>query len=95
MYVETVLTVNKRFSDLIATSFNKEPTLFESLDKACKSFLNNNSVTRFNKATSGSRTPELLAKHCDNLLKKGTTQEDDIDARINDVMIVFKVKKEL
>lgn len=36
--------------------------------KACGRFINNNAVTRM--AQSSSKSPELLARYCDSLLKK-------------------------
>jgi hypothetical protein len=62
--------------------------------QACKAFINDNAVTRANKSTAASKTPEMLAKHCDNLLKKGAVAlpEDELEAQLNNVLIVFKVR---
>jgi cullin 1 len=50
------------------TAFNNDAGFVAALDKACGRFINNNAVTRM--ANSSSKSPELLARYCDLLLKK-------------------------
>lgn len=50
--------------------------------------MNNNAVT---KASKSSRTPELLAKYCDSLLKRSSKNEDQqLEAIFVDIMIIFR-----
>merc|ERR1739844_365507 len=52
--------------------------------------INNNSVTK--KANASSKSPELLAKYCDLLLKKSSKnpEEAELEDTLNQVMVVFK-----
>jgi cullin 1 len=50
--------------------------------------VNNNAVT---KGSKSSRTPELLAKYCDSLLKRSSKNEDQqLEAIFVDIMIIFR-----
>lgn len=59
-----------------------------SLDKACRDFMNRNKAT----GTSTSKSPELLAKHADGMLKKSNknAEETSLENELNQIMIVFK-----
>lgn len=46
-----------------------DPAFQRALDKACERFINRNAVTEA--AGSSRKSPELLAKYVDMLLKKG------------------------
>ncbi|EJW84073.1 Cullin-1 [Wuchereria bancrofti] len=89
-YVSTILEVHKRYHSLVTCSFKNEPGFVQALDKACTSFINRNSVTR--KANSTSKSPELLARYCDLLLKKSAKnpEENELEELLNQIMIVFK-----
>ncbi|KAK2096829.1 hypothetical protein P7K49_025863 [Saguinus oedipus] len=68
MYVQTVLDVHKKYNALVMSAFNNDAGFVAALDKACGRFINNNAVTKM--AQSSSKSPELLARYCDSLLKK-------------------------
>lgn len=89
-YVETVLKVHKRYNDLVNTAFKRDSGFVAALDKACRRFVNDNEVTKM--AKSSSKSPELLAKFCDLLLRKSpkNPEEQEIMNILNDVMLVFK-----
>ncbi|KAJ3054632.1 hypothetical protein HK097_001240 [Rhizophlyctis rosea] len=59
-----------------------------SLDCACREFVNRYAVC----TTGSTKSPELLAKYCNQLLRKGNKQTDDadIDKQADKVMTVFK-----
>jgi len=59
-----------------------------ALDKACGRFINSNAVTR--QANSSSKSPELLAKYCDLLLKKSSKnpEEAELEDTLNQVVSV-------
>ncbi|EPQ10399.1 Cullin-1 [Myotis brandtii] len=61
-----------------------------ALDKACGRFINNNAVTKM--AQASSKSPELLARYCDSLLKKSSKnpEEAELEDTLNQVMVVFK-----
>ncbi|XP_055926605.1 cullin-1-like isoform X1 [Argiope bruennichi] len=90
IYVNTILDVHRKYNALVMTAFNNEAGFVAALDKACGKFINNNAVTRI--ANSSSKSPELLAKYCDLLLKKSSKnpEESELEDTLNQVMIVFK-----
>ncbi|XP_066300751.1 cullin-1 [Branchiostoma lanceolatum] len=90
VYVQTILEVHKKYNALVLTAFNNDSGFVASLDKACGRFINNNAVTRM--AQSSSKSPELLARYCDSLLKKSSKnpEEAELEDTLNQVMIVFK-----
>eukprot|EP01121_Diplochlamys_sp_Union-15-3_P009627 TRINITY_DN2624_c0_g3_i1.p1 TRINITY_DN2624_c0_g3~~TRINITY_DN2624_c0_g3_i1.p1 ORF type:complete len:772 (-),score=134.47 TRINITY_DN2624_c0_g3_i1:29-2344(-) len=90
IYVETVLKVHKKYNDLVNTAFRGDSGFVAALDKACRRFINDNAVTKL--AKSSSKSPELLAKYCDMLLKKSpkNPEEQETTRILDDVMLVFK-----
>nr|XP_040565620.1 LOW QUALITY PROTEIN: cullin-1-like [Lepeophtheirus salmonis] len=90
LYVSTILGVHHKYNALVLTSFNNDSGFVASLDKACGKFINNNSVTK--RTNSSSKSPELLAKYCDLLLKKSSKnpEEAELEDTLNQVMVVFK-----
>lgn len=89
MYVQTILDVHKRFDMLVLSAFHNDKGFVAALDKACGRFINNNAVTK--KCQSSSKSPELLARYCDTLLKKNTknTEDAELEDTLSQVMIVF------
>jgi len=89
-YVETVLKVYKQYNTLVVGSFRNDPGFVASLDKACRSFINENAVCKL--AKSASKSPELLARFVDSLLKKSAKnpEEQEMEQLLTDVMTVFK-----
>ena len=87
-YVDALLEVHTRYSKLVENAFAGESEFVRSLDNACKEFVNRNKVCK----TGSTRSPELLAKYTDFLLKKGakSAEEADLEASLIDVMTVFK-----
>ncbi|KAK0077869.1 hypothetical protein PV325_003361 [Microctonus aethiopoides] len=90
VYVNTILEVHKKYNALVLVAFNNDSGFVAALDKACGRFINSNSVTRA--ANSSSKSPELLAKYCDLLLKKSSKnpEEAELEDTLNQVMVVFK-----
>lgn len=72
------------------SAFNNDAGFVAALDKACGRFINNNAVTKM--AQSSSKSPELLARYCDSLLKKSSKnpEEAELEDTLNQVMVVFK-----
>ncbi|XP_045528926.1 cullin-1 isoform X2 [Pieris brassicae] len=89
-YVSTILEVHKKYNALVLVAFNNDSGFVAALDKACGRFINSNSVTKA--ANSSSKSPELLAKYCDLLLKKSSKnpEEAELEDTLNQVMVVFK-----
>lgn len=89
-YVETILHVHSKFSEIVKKCFKNDAGFVEALDKACRRFINDNAVTQMSKTSS--KSPELVAKYCDMLLKKSPKNPDEqtILNILSDIMLVFK-----
>jgi cullin 1 len=89
VYIETVIDIHKKFLKLVQEAFSGEQGFTAALDKACGKFINNNAVTRT--AGTTTKSPELLARYCDALLRKGSkaVEETDLEEKFNQIMIVF------
>ncbi|KAE9403976.1 Cullin-domain-containing protein [Gymnopus androsaceus JB14] len=87
-YVDALLDVHQKNSETVNRSFRGEAGFVASLDKACREFVNRNAAT----GTSNTKSPELLAKHTDLLLRKNNklAEEGDLEGALNRVMILFK-----
>ncbi|PFH50426.1 hypothetical protein AMATHDRAFT_61141 [Amanita thiersii Skay4041] len=87
-YVDALLEVHRKNSEIVNRSFKGEAGFAASLDKACREFVNRNAAT----GTSSTKSPELIAKHADMLLRKSNkvAEEDDLEGALNRVMILFK-----
>ena len=85
-YVDALLEVHKKNSDTVTRSFRGEAGFVASLDKACREFVNRNVAT----GVSNARSPELLAKHADLLLRKSNklAEEDDLEIALGRVVSV-------
>ena len=88
VYVQTILDVHKKYNTLVLTAFNNDTGFVAALDKACGRFINNNSATK--SASSSSKSPELLAKYCDLLLKKSSKnpEEAELEDTLNQVLFL-------
>lgn len=83
-YVDALLEVHRKNSETVSRSFRGEAGFVASLDKACREFVNRNVAT----GTSSSKSPELLAKHADLLLRKNNklAEEGDLEGALNRVV---------
>jgi cullin 1 len=89
VYVEALLEVHTQYQDLVNRAFNGESEFVRSLDNACREFVNRNKICK----SGSNKSPELLAKYTDTLLKKSTakmTEEDDMEKLLAQIMTVFK-----
>ncbi|KAF2265905.1 cullin-2 [Lojkania enalia] len=89
VYVEALLEVHTQYQDLVNRAFNGESEFVRSLDNACREFVNRNKICK----SGSNKSPELLAKYTDQLLKKSNakmTEEDDMEKLLTQIMTVFK-----
>lgn len=88
MYVDALLQVHSRYQNLVNAAFAGESEFVRSLDNACREFVNRNSICK----SSSTKSPELLARYTDSLLKKGTktAEESELEEMLVQVMTVFK-----
>ena len=87
-YVDALLEVHTKSSETVNRSFKGEAGFVASLDRACREFVNRNAGT----GQSSSRSPELLAKHADALLRKNNkvSEEGDLEGALNRVVRRFQ-----
>lgn len=102
VFVNILLRVFRKYSELIRVAFKSDGGFVASLDKACRVFVNENAVTKGGEPapkTPGkknipvAKTPQILSKYCDLILKKGPTHISDeavMEATLNDVVSLFK-----
>lgn len=85
IYVQTILEVHKKYNRLVIEAFKNDTGFVAALDKACGKFINNNAVTAASQMAS--KSPELLAKYCDLLLKKSSKnpEEAELEDTLNQV----------
>ncbi|MCJ1260723.1 hypothetical protein MMC22_000585 [Lobaria immixta] len=88
MYVDALFVTHVHYQQLVDDSFSRDSKFVRSLDNACTEFFNRNKVC----TTGSTRSPELLAKYTDMLLKKGETnaEEADLETALTKVITVFK-----
>ncbi|KAG7210335.1 hypothetical protein KM043_011873 [Ampulex compressa] len=86
-FVESMLDVHSKYSDLIKDVFKSDQAFIGALDKACSAVVNYRPVPK-----QPARAPELLAKYCDSLLKKSAkaASEAEIEEKLSRSITVFK-----
>jgi cullin 1 len=84
VYIDALLGVHSKSSETVSRCFKADADFVASLDRACREFVNRNAAT----GNSLSRSPELLAKYADALLRKNNkvSEEGDLDAALNRVV---------
>lgn len=87
-YVDALLSVHKQYSELVNKAFSSESEFVRSLDSACREYVNHNQVCE----KASNRSPELLAKYTDTLLKKSaqSAEEDELEKQLTQIMTIFK-----
>ncbi|CAG2118509.1 unnamed protein product, partial [Medioppia subpectinata] len=75
LFVDTVWKVYDKYRTLLDKALQSDGAFYKSLDSALMDFVNKNKVTETSPIAS-KKTPELLAKYCDMLLKNKVKQMD-------------------
>lgn len=75
VYVDALLEIHTQYQKLVNQAFLGESEFVRSLDNACREFVNRNAVCQ----QGSSKSPELLAKYTDTLLKKSTKSAEESD----------------
>lgn len=90
LYIDSILRIHRKYYNLVLSAFACDPAFSRALDKGCERFINRNAVTEL--AGSARKSPELLAKYADFLLKRSPkdVQVDDLEETLGQVMDVFK-----
>ncbi|UMM20481.1 hypothetical protein L5515_015739 [Caenorhabditis briggsae] len=92
IYVHTILEVHQRYQGLVERSFSKEVGFVKSLDTAAIAFINRNAVTEKAPETRVLKSPELIARYCDLLMKKNSKMPDEMEMDVlqKNVITIFK-----
>ncbi|GMG06876.1 unnamed protein product [[Candida] boidinii] len=85
LYIKTLLKVYNKFQEVVKESFDNNEAFVKALDNASQKFINNNLIATPNPKIRQSKTPEILAKYSDDLLKK-----KDEDMSVDELMTIFK-----
>ncbi|ODQ65741.1 cullin [Nadsonia fulvescens var. elongata DSM 6958] len=100
-YTDTLLRVHTKYAKLVKESFKDHTGLVKAFDTACKAYINYNVIASGAAHSKGdSKTPELLARYSDSLLKKNSREADDanadvdLDSRLNNIMTIFQYVNE-
>nr|CDS31863.1 cullin 1 [Hymenolepis microstoma] len=90
VFVDTIIEVQLKCDNLLQNAFSKNASFSRAIDKGCERFINRNAITEALGSTR--KTPELVAKYADILLRKGArdAQNVDLDEAFGHVMKVFK-----
>jgi cullin 1 len=88
VYIDALLEIHTQYQGLVKKAFQDEPEFTRSLDNACREFVNRNPVCK----SGSNKSPELLAKYADAVLRKGANgaEESDLENTLNQIMTVFK-----
>ncbi|KYN14400.1 Cullin-2 [Trachymyrmex cornetzi] len=86
-FVENMLNVHSKYSEMIKEVFNSDQSFVGALDKACSAIVNYRPAPK-----QPVRAPELLARYCDILLKKSprAASESEIEDKLKRSITVFK-----
>lgn len=86
-FVEQMLQIHLKYSELIKDIFQSDQEFLSALDKACSTAINHRVNTK-----APCRSPELLAKYCDSLLRKSSKEftENEIDDKLLSCITIFK-----
>ncbi|KAK0234981.1 Cullin [Armillaria nabsnona] len=85
-YLDTLLEVHTKYSVIITQHLYGDADFADSLCDVCTVFVNRNAVM----GPTGSKSPEVLVKYADRLLRKDKSLEEvDIDGALDRLMVIF------
>lgn len=91
VFVSILLRVFRKYTGMISACFATDPAFVVSLDKAFREFVNKNAVTEEEGKDAVAKAPQILARYCDLILRKGSpVNEDEMEKTQNDIVALFK-----
>ncbi|XP_050388623.1 cullin-2 [Patella vulgata] len=86
-FVESMLDIHDKYTELIKNVFSGDQQFVGALDKACAVAINHKSNPK-----SNCKSPEMLSKYCDSLLKKSSKgiSETELDDKLAASITIFK-----
>ncbi|CAF1129217.1 unnamed protein product, partial [Didymodactylos carnosus] len=87
LFVETLLELHNKYGNVIRDVFSNDQEFVSSLDKACANIVNMKYDPK-----QASKAPELLARYCDNLLRKSSKSatEQEIEDKLLASITIFQ-----
>jgi cullin 2 len=87
MFVESMVIVHTKYLNLIHTVFCKDEKFIEALDRACRVAVNHKVSDK-----EHCRAAELMARYCDELLKKcvNGVSDTEVDNKLTGAIAIFK-----
>ncbi|XP_038044511.1 cullin-2-like [Patiria miniata] len=87
LFVDAILALHSKYTKMICETLGKDKVFSMALDKACAAIVNHRPHPR-----QPCKSPELLAKYCDTLLKKSAkgVSESEIDDKLQQSILVFR-----
>ncbi|AMD20092.1 HCL059Wp [Eremothecium sinecaudum] len=92
-YIKTLIDVYVVFSNISEDCFKGDSLFTKALENGSRYYINNNqfAVAPGSSKNATSKTPEMLAKYSDQLLKRNKNgAESDNDMSVDDIMTIFK-----
>ncbi|KAL6937760.1 hypothetical protein ACO0RG_004282 [Hanseniaspora osmophila] len=105
-YIKNLIATHAKFLQITEQCFGNDSMFIKALDYASRGFINSNDFATPSKMDAGenssningdeiSKTPEMLAKYSDLLLKKSAKNEQLVeDMKVSDIMIIFSFLNE-
>ncbi|GAM29355.1 hypothetical protein SAMD00019534_125310, partial [Acytostelium subglobosum LB1] len=90
--VKILLEVYNRFNKLIKTAFNNDPKFLSAMDQSFSVVINSNPAS-YDQKKKESNIPVVLAKFCDQILKKGPyhiSDEAELENKLSEAVCLFK-----
>lgn len=86
-FVTTILKIHSKYQKMVATVFSSHKDFAAALDNACRAFVNLPEKPR-----QQPRAPLLLARYCDQLLRKSSkgVGEGEVEERLQKAITVFR-----
>lgn len=90
LYLDECIKIYRKYSMILTECFNSDVDFGAALDRAFRRCYNDNQVSKISK--SNAKSPELVAKFTDIVLKKGNKnyEEQETESLLNDVMTIFR-----
>ncbi|AET41342.1 cullin CDC53 Ecym_8046 [Eremothecium cymbalariae DBVPG len=92
-YIKTLIDVYTIFSKISQECFKNDSLFTKAVDNASRYYINNNefALAPGSSKNATSKTPEMLAKYSDQLLKRSKIGTDsDTDMSVDEIMKIFK-----
>ena len=84
VYVDALLEIHQKYSEIVTRSFKGDARFVESLDNACREFVNRNAAT----GQSDSKSRRLIVRYANLLLREDNKlrEEGDLEQALNRVV---------